>query len=237
MKSLLVLVALAGIASAQPKISDLVVMTFAGVTPSMATEFEARSVAIRDAYQRSGAPYRFGYVPLFGRTFTYLSITPVTAITDWDNGPDLGRRMGEAAYQKWLPEYRKTITRTERKMARVIPDLTIQDVPMGSQPIMVLQLTRVEFSRRAEFEARIRTATIPALKKAGVKRYVVRRTIFGGPSNEYVSIRLHSDSAAAEKANQALASIPMPAGLILSNDRLVFRINPKTSFAQGVEIR
>ncbi|MBS1824776.1 MAG: hypothetical protein JST93_05610 [Acidobacteria bacterium] len=237
MKSVFLFFGLTALAAAQPALPELVAMLFAQVRPEMTAQYDAQGLAVRDAYQKTGAQYRMNYRPLFGNTFQYLSTMPVRDVADWENGSDLEKRMGAAAYQKWLPEYRKTISGTARLLVRPIADSSIRDMPVGSLPFVVVQRIRVEFSRRAEFEARSKNAVVPALKKAGVKRYVLSRVVFGGGANEYVSVRMHGSLADAEKGNQVVSGIPIPAGLVLSSERMVFRVNAKTSFSQGVEIR
>lgn len=237
MKTGLLLLILAGFASAQPKLADMAVLIFTEVAPTMVEQYQTHAATVSDAYKKAGLPFRMHYQSLFGRGLSFLSTIPVTEMASWESGTDLEKRMGTAAYQKWLPEYRKTITGATRLFVRPIPENTIQDTPVGSLPIMVMQRTRVEFSRRSEFETRNRTLVIPALKKAGVKRYVLSRVVFGGHSNEYITARLHAGLADAEKANQVIAGIPIPAGLVLSSERTMYRVNPKASFAQGVVIR
>ncbi|MFN7939858.1 MAG: hypothetical protein U0R19_41405 [Bryobacteraceae bacterium] len=237
MKKLFLFFGLTCLAAAQTAPPELVAMIFATVRPEMTALYETQSMAVLDAYQKTGAQYRMNYKPLFGNGFLYLSTMPVRDMADWENGTDVEKRMGAAAYQKWLPEYRKSVSGTTRLLVRPVADSAIRDVPVGSMPIVVVQRIRVEFGRRAEFEARSKNSVVPALKKAGVKRYVLSRVVFGGGANEYVSVRLHASLADAEKGNQAVTSVPMPAGLVLSSERMVFRVNARTSFSKGVEVK
>ncbi len=145
--------------------------------------------------------------------------------------------MGEAAYQKWVQQYTRTISRAVRVVVKRVPDLSIEDAPRGTLPVLMMQRTRVAFDRRAEFEARLRNTVIPAMRKAGVKRMIVSRVLFGGPSNEYIITRSHNGLVEADKANQVIMSLPLAAGLVLSNERSVFRVSPGMSFSQGVQIK
>lgn len=236
MKTLLILAAAASLASAQPKTPDMAVFVFTDVIPSMTADYQAASVAIRDTYKKNGVPFYLSYDRLFAGTRT-LSVTPLSDLSSRDNGTPIRKMMGEEAYQKWVPQFRRTHSGNEFVVVRTVPNTSIQDAPIGSLPVVVVTRTRVAPDRRAEYEARIRDVTIPALKKAGAKRYVLTRVMFGGGSNEYITVRSHNGLVEADKANQVIASAPPAAGLVLSSERMVYRINPQLSYAQGVEIR
>ncbi len=238
MKTPLLLLVLAGLAPAQSKPASMVNLTFVDVEPSMMEHYEAQTAAVAEAYKKTGAAFRLNYRPLFGSRLTYLSVVPVTDMTRWEQtGGELEHRMGPEAFRTWLPEYRKTTRGSARILIRTIQENTILDAKAGSLPILILTRTRVDFSRRAEYESRNKTVVIPAMKKAGVKRYILSRAVFGGANNEYFSARLHASLAEAETVNQMISHLPIAAGLIQSSERFVYRINPKTSFSKGVEIR
>ncbi len=120
MKRLCLLAAMSGVLLAQPKDPDTVVMIFSDVIPSMTAEFAASNAALLETYKKNALPFRLGYVPLFGSQ--HLTITPIKDLSLWDNGPMVRTMMGEAAYQKWVQQYTRTISRADRIVVRRVPE-------------------------------------------------------------------------------------------------------------------
>jgi hypothetical protein len=239
MKPILLIAALAGLATAQPKLPELAVLSITDVIPSKLVEYQAGLATVRDAYKKAGSPVFLGYNRVFGGA-NVLSVRTLNDLSSFNDGPSgfLIKSMGEAAYRKFFAQYSQTFTGTRNLLIRPVAGLNIQDAPTGSLPLLVLTRSIVASGRAAEFEARLRDVVMPAMKKAGVKRYVVTRVVFGGGMTEYVIFRGHNSLVDAEKANDLVAKLaPAPAGLVTSAERTVYRIDPKTSYSEGVEIR
>ncbi len=230
---LMLFAALAATGFGQTKVPDMVAIVYTDVIPARTAENEAGLAKIRDAYKKAEYPFYLNLTRLFAGPQA-VSISPVSDLASREQGVPLGKLMGEAEYQRFLGEYRQTHTGSHFLLVRTMPHLTIQDAPIGSLPVVVMQRTKVAFDRRAEFESRLRETIIPALKKAGVKRLVASRVMFGGASNEYVMVRSHAGLADAEKASEVIGRFPPAPGLVLSSDRMVYRINPALSFAEGI---
>lgn len=230
MKSCL-LVLFAGLAMAQSKLPDLVGIVMTEVNPSMTDDWIGSQSAVRDAYRKAGQPFRLLYAPVFATR--YLSVTPISDLSQYDAGLPVQKMMGDEAYKKWVAQARKGSSSLTRLVLRANQNLTIQDAPMGTLPMLVLTRTRVAPDRVAEFEARLKDVVIPAYRKAGVKRMVVSRVAYGGAPNEYFTFRSHAGLAEAEKISQVQSQlVPNKPGIILSQERLVYRLNRDVSFVK-----
>lgn len=225
----------AGLALAQSKgdaIPDYVHVTFSTVKPDSVNAWQQSMAVLRDLYKKNGYAFRLQFAPLYG-TNRYFSVAPAKSVTEFDQGQPIEKMMGKAAYDKWSAEYRKTMEQgIVRLMLKSIPGLQIRDASRMSAPLSGMSRIRVAPGRAAEYEARAKNVLFPAYRKAGVKRASVWRVLFGAAGTEFVTFAQYSSLAEAEKVVQLLDQTPAPAGLILSSERSIYRLNPELSYTQ-----
>ena len=229
------LVFTAGLAFAQSKgdaMPDYIHVTLNQVKPDSVAAWQQNSAALRDVYKKNGYTFRLQFSPLYG-TNNYLNVVPAKSVTEMDEGLPVEKMMGKAAYDKWLPEYRKTVdSGLVRLMLKSVPELQIRDAQRMTASLAGMTRVIVAPGRAAEYEARVKNFLLPAFRKAGIKRASVWRVLFGGTSAEYVIFSQYSSLADAEKVIQSVAQNPAPAGLVISSERSMYRLNRELSYTQ-----
>jgi hypothetical protein len=133
--------------------------------------------------------FRLIYRGAIANTFEFDVFTPLSKFADRD---------GDSPYDKMTTEQER-LTRTARlsqylesvqtTIDRPLPDFTIQTPGANAPPAYVQGVrVRVKPGSADSFTAVVKTDLVPALKKAGVKTLLARRTVFGGNPNDFLFV-------------------------------------------------
>jgi hypothetical protein len=85
-----------------------------------------------------------------------------------------------------LARINSCVESSERRIDVINPALSIRDTDAISNMVQVVRVS-VRPERVNDYLALVKSATLPAYKKAGVKRRIFARVRFGGPSTDFVT--------------------------------------------------
>jgi hypothetical protein len=161
------------------------------VKPDHLQEFLDVEKQVVGSYKKSAPTdqFRLIYRGAVGNTFEYDVFTPLSKFAERD---------GDSPYDKMTTEPER-LTRTARlsqylesvqtTIDRPLTDFSIQ-TPGAKAPPPYVQAVRVRVKPGTadSFTAVVKTDLVPALKKAGVKTLLARRTVFGGNPNDFLFV-------------------------------------------------
>lgn len=182
----------------------------------------------RTAGWSSYATFGDGYVFAFGQ--------PLKDFAELDEEEPLVKALGAAGANALLTKLRACHVTTRVLGIRNVADLSWDH----DQPLPMFVVTRHELApgRKAEWLAFMREHFVPAVRKSGVKQYVVQETVFGGNANEVYTLRfmerygdLDTGGLRRQLGDDAYAQLmaKLPAGVVTQTERYVVRTRPDLS--------
>jgi hypothetical protein len=176
---------------------------------------------------------------VFGESFEYFFVTPLTAFSDFDNQNPIVRALGADAARVYNDKLRKMIV-SQRGLAITVFPESINPAASYEPKFMILNFNYAEPEHAAAYEAYLRNDAIPAIKKAKPLGYVVSRTLHGGDANEFVTARYMDKMAELDGPNLMTKALgadgaakmgAKSAGMLARTERRVYRFVPELSFA------
>jgi hypothetical protein len=116
----------------------------------------------------------------------YITVSYYATWAEMDTTMDPAMKPYEADVARILARVNQCLDSRERRVDVVQPDLSL---PRPAElPANISVLTRkVDPAKVEEYLALLKAELMPAVKKSGMKLYVIGRTRFGGPANQFVS--------------------------------------------------
>lgn len=145
-------------------------------------EFQDLQKKATAAYQKAGTAFRAVYAPAgLGEQNIWYGFTPMTGYAEFD-APIVEKVMG-AEYKDFTAQARNLVNSVRYEVVERRPNLTIDegDRPGGLYSVAELQ---IHPGQESAFEAKYQAA-IPALKKLGVKTFLVSRVRYGNQIGLY----------------------------------------------------
>jgi hypothetical protein len=177
---------------------------------------------------------------IFGESFEFVYITPIDSFAQYDSPGPAIRALGEAGAQAYNAKARRFVVSSHTYAAQMRPDLSMMGDMSAVPKLAVINSIHTLPGKGPVFESLLKTDILPAVKKAGVKYYLVSQTVFGGDPNEYVTVTPMESYAEVGKGspvargmggqaafNRWLAKV---SGVVASQERSVARFIPDLSF-------
>jgi len=229
-------------AAAQPEWASISIVS---VKPDMVTEWQdLQKNVVNPALKKAGIKERGIFeTAVFGESFQYVVITPITSFAQYDEPMSLLRKtLGEDAYRDYVTKSRRCVNKVQTFADISRNDLSYmgKTVSMTGPPkLAVVTALSIVPGRGAAFENLVKTEVLPVMKKANVLGYFVSQTMFGGDAWGYTSVIFYESFAEIGKGSPfarvlgqagAATLFAKLSGVIAHQERTIARFNPELSF-------
>jgi len=178
---------------------------------------------------------------VFGEAFEIVYVTPIESFARYDSPSPIVKALGEEGARSFGAKQRKFIVSSHTYGVQIRPDLSLMGDMSAPPKLAIINSIHTAPGKGPAFESLLTADVLPAVKKAGVKNYLVSQTVFGGDPNEYVTLTLIDNFAELDKGsplvrgmggqaafNRWLAKVQ---GVVASQERSVARYLPDLSFS------
>jgi hypothetical protein len=222
--------------------SQLLSITAVSVKPEMQAEFQNfMKSTTNPALKKGGLQWRAVWqtTAAAGDAFEYIIVAPVEKLAEFDGPSALEKGLGAPGFASWQAKAGSLVTSVRRFIVRTRPDLSFEAKRTGPPKLAIVAAVHVGVNRNNEFENFVKNDYLPVMKQAQVS-YLVSQTIFGGNTNEYVTLTLQESFADLDKgpvttqilgAEGAMKLVQrVPAGVVTQLERSISRFVPELSF-------
>ncbi len=166
----------------------------------------------------------------------YLIVTPIESLAQYDNPGPAVRALGQegaTAYQAKAARFTESF---HSVAIETRPDLSIAPKPGDQAKLIVVTTTTIVPGRGEDYENFVRTAVVPAIRKAAPKGYLVSQVVYGGNVNQYFSVVLLDSFADLQRWREAFAKEGAAArlnvksaGIVTNRENAIYRFVPELS--------
>lgn len=233
-------------AKAAPAAPSWISVNVTRVKPEMLQDYQDLiKNELNPALQKAGIPWRSTWATaVFGDTYEYVGVTPITNFAQYDQQSPLVRALGQEGATRFGHKIRKCVESGHTYAVIFRPDLSIIGDPAATPKFAVVTNVRVIPGKGADFENWIKSEILPVYKKMNVPGYWVHQTIFGGDANEYTILSLLNNYADLDKGPwltqavgaEAAQKILMHGSAFVSGvERSISRVVPELSYTSPVK--
>ena len=216
------------------------------VKPDMVADWQdLQKNVVNPALKKAGVKERSIFqTAVFGESFEYVVITPITSFAQYDEPVGLLRKtLGEDAYRDYQAKSRRCVVsvHTYGELARLDLSYMGKMATMTAPPkLAVVTSLSVVPGRAAAFENLVKTEVLPVMKKADVIGYFVSQSMFGGDAWGYTSVVFQDSFAEIGKGSPFLRVLGPSgaanlfaklAGVVAHQERVIARFNADLSFS------
>jgi hypothetical protein len=213
--------------------------------PGAATEWrKIQHEEIVPALKKAETPGREVWTTgAFGIRGQYVMITQIPNFAQFDQEEGaIVRALGQeqrAALGARLAKFEKG-RRTYALRTR--PDLSYMPDPARTPKLALVSMVELANGRQAEFEALVKTDVLPAMKKAQVKGYSVAQVVYGGSTNQVITMVAYDTFEEIGKGHPfeialgpagAAKLLQKSAPIVTRLERYISRYVPELSFRAG----
>lgn len=222
----------------QPQLVNVARVT---VKPDRVQEWLDIERKYSEAHKKGGGSYRYVYRNRAGNPFEYMVVSSVGKYANLDEKSRYAQGMTEAELAAIQARRNQCLDSVRITYERTIPELGIPSPAGSRRKVMRLSRTTVRSGMDAQFLAIIKDEYQPALKKAGVTSFLVRRVEWGASRNVFTMLGRHDQFAeldegsmltkalGVEEAAKLLAKIRQT---ISSTEYLLYTYLPESSYQQ-----
>jgi hypothetical protein len=215
------------------------------VKPDMVAEWQdLQKNVVNPALKKAGVKERGIFeTAVFGPSFQYVVITPITSFAQYDEPVGLLRKaLGEDAYRDYVAKARRCTlsVQTFAEVARLDLSYMGKMATMTGPPkLAVVNSLSIVPGRAAAFENLVKTEVLPVMKKADVIGYFVSQSMFGGDGYGYTSVVFYDSFAEIGKGSPFMRALGPAgsaaffakfAGVVAHQERMIARFNADLSF-------
>jgi hypothetical protein len=211
---------------------QLIALNFLVIKPGMGLEWqEFRKSETLPAARKGGVTDQEVWnTAIFGEGGGYVLVTPIESLAQYDGSSPMLKALGQEGSRAHAAKAARFTERAHSIAIETRPDLSIAPSP-GSEPkLAVVTTSTIAGGRDDEYENFVRTAVLPAIKKASPKGYLVSRVVYGGNLNQYMSVVLLDSFADLQRWREAFAKEALTAklaaksiGIVTSRENAVYR--------------
>jgi hypothetical protein len=229
--------------SASSQQRQLLLVTEVHLKPDTAPEWtELQKAEQVPAQKKGGVAWRDTWADgPGGNPYLRGTVVPVSSLAQFDNPAPIVKALGQEGAAAFGAKNRRLVTGSRSRIFATRPDLGF-GTRTGVPKLAILSTVNVINGRAADFEAFLKSDVVPPLKKAGVTYYAVAQVVYGGDTNEYVTLVLANDYAELAKGHpleralgaDGAAKLAQRSGAFVSRlERRIIRYVPELSFAPG----
>ena len=216
-------------------------ITVVSVKPEMMVEFQNfMKNTTNPALKKGGLKWRevWQNTGAAGDAFEYVLVTPLPKFAELDGPSALEKGLGAQGLPAWTAKAGSLVNSVRRFVIRTRPDLSFAAQRTGTPKLAVIHFAHIAPNRNNDYENFLKNDFTPVMKQAGVT-YLVSQTIFGGNSNEYITLTMrdsfadldkgpvHVQTLGAEGAQKLMQKLP--AGAVVHLERSITRFVPELS--------
>ena len=223
-----------------PAAPQLLQVARVNVKPDRVAEWLEIEKQYSEAYKKGGGEFRYVYRNSAGSPFEYMVSTGVGNYASLDDKSPYAKGWSEAEFARMTARRNQCVDSVRTTYERTIPELAIP-APTGAAPRNIARLVRttVRPGMDDQYLAIMKNEYVPALKKAGVTGFLVRRVEWGASRNVFTMLGRHEKFAELDegsvltKALGAEAAAKLLAKLrqtIVSAEYLLYTRLPESSY-------
>jgi len=222
---------------------QLIALQFLVLKPGMGPEWqEFRKSETLPAARKAGVKEQEVWnTAVFGEG-GYVLVTPIESLAQYDGASPIVRALGQEGARAYAAKAAKFIEKAHTVAIETRPDLSIAPSATSEPKLAVVTTTTVAAGRDDEYESFVKTAVLPAIRKAGPKGYLVSRVVYGGNLNQYTSVVLLDSFADLQRWREAFAKQAVTArlaaksmGIVTSRENGVYRFVPDLSIMSAAQ--
>lgn len=172
----------------------------------------------------------------------YVTVTPVESLAEFDNPNPFRRALGEEGARAYGQKVARFVESVRYEAIETRPDLSIEPKSGWAPKLAVVTTTTIAPGRDDDYENFVKTAVLPAIKKAEPKAYLVSRVAYGGNLNQYVSVVLLDSFADLQRWREAFAKEAVAAklasksaGIVTARENAIYRYVPDLSITPAAQ--
>jgi hypothetical protein len=217
------------------------VITQVHVKPEMLAEFQNfMKTTTNPALKKGGVKWREVWQSTIyaGDAFEFVIVTQFDKFAEFDGPSPIEKALGAQGFADWSAKAGSFTKGVHRYIVRTRPDLGVMGKAYAVPKLAVISSVHVAAGRNQDFENFIKNDYAPVIAKGGAN-YMVSQTIFGGDTNEYVTLIPRENFAELDKGpiiNQVLGDegalkllAKLPAGTVTHLERSIMRLVPELS--------
>lgn len=221
--------------------SQLLSITAVSVKPEAVAEFQNfMKTTTNPALKKGGLQWRAVWqnTTAAGDSFEYIIVAPVEKLAEFDSPSVLEKGLGSQGFAAWQVKAGSLVNTVRRFIVRTRPDLSFEAKRTAPPKLAVVASVHVGVNRNTEFENFVKSEYLPVMKQAQVS-YMVSQMIFGGDTNEYVTLTLQESFADLDKgpviaqvlgADGAMKLVQkVPSGVVTRLERSISKFVPELS--------
>ncbi|MGH9313508.1 MAG: hypothetical protein ACRD1S_09950 [Vicinamibacterales bacterium] len=193
------------------------------------------------ALKKAGGPGREVWTTgVFGIGSQYVIVTPIQSFAQFDGQSPMVRALGQEQAAA-IGARRAKFEKGRRSYAlRTRPDLSYLPDPNRAPKLALVSIVELANGRQSDFEALIKADVLPAMKKAQVKGYSVAQVVYGGSTNEVITVVAYDTFEEIGKGHPfdialgpagAAKLMQKSASIVTRLERHISRFVPELSFA------
>jgi hypothetical protein len=212
----------------------------AQVRPERMAEYLEIQTKFTEAYKKSGASFRYVLVGSVGNPNEVITVSSMNSYAERDAESPVQKALSPAEWASLTARRSQCTVSVRTTIERTLPDESIRtpDLPM---PRFIRETrTRVRPNMQTPYRALIKSDLLPALKKLGVKSYLLRQVQWGSSRVEFAATSIldkwadldgpaNSLEGAMGKEAYARYSEKM-AGIVAFSEYSIFRLVAAASY-------
>lgn len=224
-------------AAQAPAQRQLMSIQFLRIKPGMGAEWrEFRKNETLPMLQKAGTKQQSLWnTAVFGEG-GYLIVTPIESLAQYDNPNPAVRALGQEGATAYAAKAARFIESSHTIAIETRPDLSMVPKAGDQAKLIVVTTTTIAPGRNEEFENLVKTGTLPTIKKAAPKGYLVSQVAYGGMTNQYITAVLLDSFADLQKYREAFTKEATAAklgaksaGIVTSRENAIYRFVPELS--------
>lgn len=187
----------------------LVSVARVNVKPDRVQEWLEIEKQYSEAYKKGGGTFRYVYRNNAGNPYEYMVTTGITNshYASLDEKSPMAKGMAEGELARLSARRNQCVDSVRTTYERTIPELGIP-APSGSvRKMFRVVRTTVRNGMDDQYLAIMKNEYLPALKKAGVTSFLVRRVEWGGSRNVFTLLGRHDKFAELDEGSRLAKGI------------------------------
>jgi len=219
-------------------------LTIVNVQPGMGADWrKIQQEEVLPALKKGGSLGREVWTTgIFGIGGEFIIVTPFHSFAQFDGQSPMLKALGSEGAAALGSRIGKLETGRRTYALRPRPDLSYIPEPNRTPKLGIVTVVDIAAGRNADFENLVKTDAVPAMKKAQAKGYYVSQVVYGGNTQEYITLvaydtfeeigKGHPFEIALGQAGVA-KMMQKTTGLVTRVDRYISRFVPELSFMAG----
>ena len=188
-------------AAQTPPQAQLVNVARVQVKPDRVQEWLDVEKQYSEAYKKGGGTFRYIYRNNAGDPFEFMVVSNVAKYATLDEKSAYAKGTSEAELSRMSARRNQCVQSVRTAYERTIPSLGIPTPAGTARKLMRVTRTTVRSGMDDQFLAIMKDEYVPALKKAGITSFLIRRVEWGGSRNVFTLMGRHDKFAELDEGS------------------------------------